>query len=182
MAYTITLIRHAEKGHENVHLSETGKLRAEYLVDYFGYDILNICGRFHKVFAQRQHHKDTSDRSVETVEPTCRFTGIDLDDSFTKREIHGLAKSVESEDGCVLICWEHEQLPKIAQLLGLPSGLNWNLNPYSKKDEDQFDITWVIDRVSGHWRLRTFRQFDIEHGIKTWRSRAEEEMFSCMFS
>lgn len=129
----IILIRHSEKNRSGVHLSHQGKIRARYLVEYFN----TLCQRnpICAVFAQKQHSAKSSNRCVETITPLCQSLGISYDDSCLRKEIKKLVVKIKRRNdppsNTILICWEHRELPKIAHYLGLPSRLDWSLDPFN---------------------------------------------------
>src|SRR3954467_6533291 len=60
-----------------------------------------------------------SQRSLETITPLATKLGIKIDTSFKKGQEKDLVKKVLARPGIVLICWQHEVIPEIAnRILG----------------------------------------------------------------
>ena len=92
-----------------------------------------------------------SRRPLETVTPMAERLGLEPLTIFTKGEEQALVRDALSRDGVVLICWQHEDIPKIGNLIvgnGTTVPQNW--------PEDRYDLIWVFDRSDSSW---TFRQF-----------------------
>lgn len=70
---------------------------------------------------------------------------------FTKGEEQALVRDALSRDGVVLICWQHEDIPTIGNLV-----LGNDTTVPQSWPEDRYDLIWVFDRRGDSW---TFRQF-----------------------
>ena len=77
-------------------------------------------------------------RASQTVTPLTLAGGIRLDSSFAVGEESDLAAEVSRQDGVVLVCWEHHNIPLIISALGLsdPAASKW--------PDDRFDLIWVL--------------------------------------
>ena len=93
------------------------------------------------------HHSDSL-RPQQTVTPLAEKLGLRLNTDFPKGDEAALVRAATTIGGVVLIAWEHEAIPEIAQLVlggnqGIPQ--HWPGN--------RFDLVWVFDRPdqSGMW-------------------------------
>jgi PHP family Zn ribbon phosphoesterase len=61
------------------------------------------------------------ERPYETVEPLAEELGLTVDTSCDKTDEKCVKDAVEAYDGDgnILICWEHDELTKIAEKLGV---------------------------------------------------------------
>jgi len=61
------------------------------------------------------------DRPSETVLPLSQSLGLEVDTSIGRDDVKHVAKAAKKYDGPgnVLICWEHGELVKIAEALGV---------------------------------------------------------------
>jgi len=92
-----------------------------------------------------------SRRPVETVTPMAGRLGVEPVTAFTKGEEELLVKDVMARSGTVLICWQHEDIAAIGNLIvgnGTTVPQTW--------PENRYDLIWVFDRTAERW---TFRQF-----------------------
>ena len=92
-----------------------------------------------------------SRRPLETVTPMAERLGLVPLTNFTKGEEQALVRDALSRDGVVLICWQHENIPTIGNLIvgndnTVPQ--NW--------PEDRYDLIWVFDRDRNAWAFRQF--------------------------
>lgn len=156
----IIFIRHGEKTkRDDVNLSPLGYKRAEKLVEYFiNSKSIPIPD---KIIAMKQSHKESSNRSYETVQPLAKHLNLKISDHYTREEIKEIAEYIkehESKNSVVLVCWEHSCIPKIVEkLLNLKHELNWGLDPESDEDTDNFTAVWVLE----DYKLSVYKQADI---------------------
>jgi hypothetical protein len=81
-----------------------------------------------------------SQRPQETITPLGQKISVSIDTDFLKGDETDLVNDAVSQDGIVLICWEHEAIPGIAnQILG-----NNTVAPQTWPG-DRFDLVWVFD-------------------------------------
>ena len=92
-----------------------------------------------------------SRRPLETVTPMAERLGLEPLTIFTKGEEQALVRDALSRDGVVLICWQHEDIPTIGNLI-----LGNDTTVPQSWPEDRYDLIWVFDRSGASW---TFRQF-----------------------
>jgi hypothetical protein len=92
-----------------------------------------------------------SRRPLETVTPMAERLGLVPLTIFTKGEEQALVRDALSRDGVVLICWQHEDIPTIGNLV-----LGNDTTVPQSWPEDRYDLIWVFDRSGDSW---TFRQF-----------------------
>lgn len=95
-----------------------------------------------------------SKRPVETMAPlAAKLLGRKPDTSYWKGEEAALVAAAMASDGAVLICWQHEAIPKIADLI-IPQP---NAIPQAWP-EDRFDVIWVFDPPAKPGQPWTFSQ------------------------
>jgi hypothetical protein len=92
-----------------------------------------------------------SRRPVETITPMAGRLGLAPVTKFTKGEETLLVKDVLARSGCVLICWQHEDIPAIGNLIAGPGAGVPQAWP-----ESRYDLIWVFDRKDGAWHFRRF--------------------------
>jgi broad specificity phosphatase PhoE len=164
----IMVIRHGEKpgeptdepglmtpnGPENEKaLTATGWKRAEALVGLFD----PIDGKFadplletpQTLFASADSDATKSLRPEQTITPLAEALNLPINTEFTKGEESELVEAAKQAAGAVLIAWQHEAIPAIADLI----------RDGDKKDVPQhwpghtrFDLVWVFDlEDNGKW-------------------------------
>ena len=157
----IIFIRHGEKA-KGKHLSDKGYLRAIYLADY----IFHPFGVFkipQMLYIMELKNEKKSVRCFETMKPT-----IDKGISYRmipRANTESFAKSLLKDiHDTILVCYEHERILDILNILGIPVNA-WGFEPESGKDDNTcFDATWVVNIVGGSKTLTVYKQFDIRHG------------------
>jgi phosphohistidine phosphatase SixA len=151
----IILLRHAEKpaDPEDSHLSPAGVKRAERLVSFIMKDpAMSRFGSPVAVFASQTTKHDNGQRSQETVAPLARALKLQVQTPFRSKDYAALAKLILANSAyagkTVLICWTHEEIPKLASALGVkPRPPKWK--------DSVFDKVYVISYQSGKATLAT---------------------------
>lgn len=93
------------------------------------------------IYASKPLKHNGSRRPVETVMPIAEKLGIRINSNFPKTALESMLEDVFLCDGAVLICWQREYIPKIANyILG-----NTTTTPRFFP-ENRFDLVWVFDR------------------------------------
>jgi hypothetical protein len=157
-ATKIMLIRHAEKPsnsppphgvtiegvRETESLTVRGWQRAGALASFFAptngsfQDPALAAPQF--LYASKPTKRNGSRRSMETITPLAERLAIRINTNFSKLEGEHMVEEVFLCRGVVLICWQYEFIPKIANyILG-----NKTTSPQSWP-EDRFDMIWVFD-------------------------------------
>lgn len=89
-----------------------------------------------------------SARSVRTLQPVADVLQLPISLDFTLDDEPALARAAAALDGCVLIAWQHERLPRLAAALaGAADGLP------AEWPTDRYDLIWAFDRTGGGWRF-----------------------------
>lgn len=92
------------------------------------------------IFAAGTGHHSHSLRPKETVTPLADKLGVTLDTTWLKGQEQEMTTAVMAQGGIVLVCWEHQDIPGIAnQILG-----NDTTAPKSWPGS-RFDLVWVFD-------------------------------------
>jgi hypothetical protein len=156
-ATKIMVIRHAEKPHGNVHgVDSNGVKNAEELI-VRGWQRSGALVRFFKprkgkfsdplleipktIFASRVGPHSKSLRPQRTVLALADKLELSLDLRFAKGGEVDLVKAALGAAGPVLIAWEHEAIPAIANLI-----LGDNTTCPQQWPDSRFDLVWVFDR------------------------------------
>ena len=92
---------------------------------------------------------------METITPLAEKLGSEINLSFARFEYESMIREVVSRKGVVLICWQREYIPAIAQeILG-----EEKIAP-AVWPEDCFDMIWVfdLDRRSSRYKFKQVPQ------------------------
>lgn len=138
----IIIFRHAEKPEVGNGLSAIGQNRAHMLPIYFDTnEILSEFGKPIAIYAAAPIKANKSIRSIQTVISLATHFNLQINECFTKKNIHDLVENILGNPlyvgHTVVICWDRAGIPTIARLFGaLESPVIW--------EADVFDRTWVI--------------------------------------
>jgi broad specificity phosphatase PhoE len=168
---TILIIRHAEKPEGAIQgvtlggatdkesLTVRGWQRAGALASFFGSsDDRPLPEMIYASGAEKHRRGDDSkvgsksERPGQTVSVLAAKLKLSVVDTFSKGQEPELVAEVSTRNDTTLICWQHEDIPKIASLiLGTSKGF-----PSSWPD-DRFDVMWRFAR-QGAGQAWTFTQ------------------------
>ena len=100
------------------------------------------------LYASKAKRQNGSYRSMETITPLAEKLATRINCNFTRAETAEMLADALACGGVVLISWQHEFLPQIAnRLLGdeTTAPQNW--------PEDRYDMIWVfdLDPEAGHY-------------------------------
>jgi broad specificity phosphatase PhoE len=157
-ATKIMLIRHAEKpdddsdtrgvtqkgerSHES--LDVRGWQRAGALTTLFapsnGHFQNASLARPQFIFASKFLKSKGSKRPIQTITPLADKLGIKINDDFTRSDFESMLEEAFLCKGVVLISWQREYIPEIAQLI-----LDDKKIAPREWPEDRFDLVWVFD-------------------------------------
>ncbi len=90
-----------------------------------------------------KHHSKIhshSRRPIDTIKPLSQRLGLKINTDFTKEDYKAMVKNVLTEEGTVLISWEHELVPALSNHI---TG-NKSTVPQDWPD-DRFDLVWIFD-------------------------------------
>ncbi|KAH6661575.1 putative phosphoglycerate mutase family protein [Halenospora varia] len=141
MSPIIYLIRHGEKpsklpnGEDANGLSAKGVERAQGLRQVFGKDsVYNI----QYILAEHPKKDGSRDRPYETILPLSQDLGLDVNKSIDRDDVKAAAEAAKAYTGPgnVLVCWEHGELAKIVEKLGVKEKVVY--------PSDRFDIIWMV--------------------------------------
>ena len=104
------------------------------------------------LYASKPIRRNGSRRPVETIMPLAEKLAIRINTHFSKLETEQMLDEVFLCDGVVLICWQYEYIPKIANYI-----LRNNTTAPQHWPEDRFDMVWVFDRIAESTRYQ-FKQ------------------------
>ena len=172
-ATKIMIIRHAEKPADDgpitgvsqaglqdpEELTVRGWQRSGALIRFFapakGLFASSLLATPDVIFASGVAKHSKSLRPQHTVLALADFLGQQLDLSHTKGEEDLLVADALSKNGSILIAWEHEAIPAIANRITGDS----KTCP-QKWTEDRFDLVWVFVRGSAakHWSFEQVPQ------------------------
>ncbi|AJX31047.1 hypothetical protein [Burkholderia oklahomensis] len=96
-----------------------------------------------------------SERPIDTITPLAHKLGLAICDTYTKGQEKELAEAAVASKGSVLIAWQHEDIPAIAD--AIPLGKD---TVPQKWPDDRFDLVWVfdLDAASGKYRFNQVPQ------------------------
>ncbi len=169
-AVKIMVIRHAEKPpgdpppygvtlegeREKESLTVRGWQRAGALADFFaptnGLFSDPSLARPQFLYASKPTKHNGSRRPVETITPLAEKLAIRINSHFPKPETEDMLEEVFLCAGVVLICWQQESIPKIANYI-----LGSETTAPQDWPADRFDMVWVFDRDTAAARY-SFRQ------------------------
>lgn len=106
-------------------------------------------------YASKPLRRKGSRRPMETIMPLAQKLKLKINTSFPRFDYKSMIEDVVSRSGVVLICWQREYIPEIAEeILGKK-----NVVP-SEWPEDCFDMIWVfdLDRRSSRYRFKQVPQ------------------------
>ncbi|WP_234124648.1 phosphoglycerate mutase family protein [Clostridium hydrogenum] len=165
----IIFIRHGEKENsdgsvQEVDLSFNGYKRANELPNFFKNHLPNNISKPDVIIAMKQKNSKHSNRPIETVEPLSKAFNIPIIANYKQSQINQAVEDINKfgKDKVVLVCWEHQYLVKIAQLLGAPVN-SWGYNPQAKKDDGKnYDAIWVITKINDtKAELAVYKEFSV---------------------
>jgi hypothetical protein len=107
------------------------------------------------LYASKPTKRNGSRRPIETIAPLAEKLAIRINSHFPKLESEDMLEEVFSCAGVVLVCWQHEFIPTIANdILG-----NKTTAPQDWP-EDRFDMVWVFDKdpATGHYSFQQVPQ------------------------
>jgi len=93
------------------------------------------------LYASRYIKSKGSRRPIETIMPLAEKLALGINSNFPRFEVEGMLEEAFLCNGVVLICWQREYLPRIADyILGDKTAAprHW--------PEERFDVVWVFDR------------------------------------
>jgi hypothetical protein len=158
----VMIIRHGEKpdsSHAGVgfdgrpagngSLTQVGWDRARALVEVFA----PSGGRFRPglerpalIYAAGANEGGSGERARETVMPLAQRLGVTVNTEFGKGEEHALAARIVTQPRPTLICWQHGEIPAIAEAFG-----SLTPSPPAAWPSRRFDVIWTLTARGGGW-------------------------------
>ena len=157
-ATRIMVIRHAEKPtndapvygvtaegkREKECLTVRGWQRAGALAHFFApahrsfpHPVLTVP---HFLYASKPTKREGSRRPMETLVPLAEKLDLKINTEYRKVDTAEMVDEVLSKTGVVLICWQYEFIPKIANFI-----LGDRTTAPQEWPDDRFDLVWVFD-------------------------------------
>jgi hypothetical protein len=107
------------------------------------------------LYASKPLQRKGSRRPLQTITPLAEKLSLPINWHYERNEIEGMVEEVFSCRGVVLMCWQREYIPEIANyILGTKNGIPqvW--------PEDRFDMIWVfdLDPRAGKYRFKQIPQ------------------------
>ncbi len=148
----------AAGSHDSNELAVRGWQRAGALVRFFappdGHFSHPALAQPTALFACAPADHCQSVRSQHTISTLAEYLKKTLNSSYAKGQEQAVAKAAVASDGVVLIAWEHDMIPDIANsVVG-----NQTTCP-QKWHDSRFDLVWVLD-ANGHsgWKFTEVAQ------------------------
>ena len=143
----VVILRHAEKAPKGDFLDQKGRERAAALAPFFiGSEWVFQFGTPISIYAQRPDKEHSSQRPIETMNPLANALNIQINTQYTRelfpQMVTEILLSQKYEGKMVLICWEHDDIPDIARMLGAAEA------PKKWKSK-AFDRLWILKFVNG---------------------------------
>jgi hypothetical protein len=139
---------------DNSSLSQIGWERARALANIFdpptGHPRPGLA-RPTLIYAARATDQGDGERTRETVTPLAQRLGIPINTDFGKGHEAAMAAEISSRPGPTLICWQHGEIPALAEDFGylIPT-------PPHTWPDDRFDVIWTLTATGD--RRWTFAQ------------------------
>lgn len=118
----------------------------------------------HVIFACAHTDNCKSLRSEHTVLLLAQYLNKKLNLQYTKKQEKAIAKDATGSDGVVLIAWEHEVIPDIANAI-----VNDESTCPQKWHDSRFDLVWVLDAQHSGWKFTQVDQMvlpgDVTHVV-----------------
>ena len=92
-----------------------------------------------------------SRRPLQTITPLAAALGLTPVTAHAKGEEVTLVADALRRTGVILVCWQHQKIPKIGNLImgdAVTVPQSW--------PEDRYDLIWVFDRSGRAWSFRQF--------------------------
>lgn len=135
----VVIIRHGEKPENGNNLSCQGFNRSLQLVK-----VLNAkFGVPSAIFVPSvgSGKKTKTARMFQTITPFAVKYNLPVNSNYDEEDYKDIARDVTARTGTVIMVWEHNTIPALAQALGVKKEMNW-------KGSD-FDSIWVINFKNG---------------------------------
>jgi hypothetical protein len=87
-------------------------------------------------------------RTRQTLAPLARRLGLSVNTNFGKGEEGALVADVISRPGPALICWQHGEIPAIAEAFGDVSP-----TPPSEWPDERYDLVWTLTASTQGWNI-----------------------------
>ncbi|MDN0075074.1 hypothetical protein QU481_09225 [Crenobacter sp. SG2303] len=102
------------------------------------------------LFAAAVAKHSKSERPEDTITPLSQKLATQIDSRYTKGQEAAVAEAAVASDGVVLICWQHQDIPTIANAI-----LDNQSTVPQKWPGERFDLVWVfdLDQNSGAYRF-----------------------------
>jgi hypothetical protein len=158
----IMIIRHGEKPDKSSpgvdingnpagksSLTQVGWNRARRLVEVFDPSTGSLrpgLARPTVIYAAGATDAGEGERTRETVAPLAQRLRIAVNTTFGKGDEDAMAAQITSASGPTLICWQHGEIPAIADAFG-----SLTPTPPDTWPDDRFDVIWTLTAHERGW-------------------------------
>ena len=132
----VVIIRHGEKPVDGDNLSHRGLARAMALPEVLNKVMPTPPDFTYVPCIGTDKDQTTRVRMMQTVLPYAVLYNLTINSDFAPDEIKGLTKQLRRQRGTVLLVWEHHNIVKIAESLGIEEPQQW--------PDDDYDSIWTI--------------------------------------
>jgi len=80
-------------------------------------------------------------RMYQTILPFAIKYNLDINTKYDVDDVKGLAESIKTQQGVVVVVWEHGRIGKLVNALGLAEKEKWS--------DDDFDSIWIVSYKNG---------------------------------
>jgi hypothetical protein len=138
----VIIIRHGEKPATGGDLLvPQGVCRADALATAFPAQF----GAPTAIFAMNPNDEDGSMRPIQTVTPLARVLHLTIDHDYTRKQFSQLVSAVMSQNGLVLICWEHKAIPDLVSAFEDAGWSPGSATVPTKWSGSDFSSAWILD-------------------------------------
>ncbi|MCF6765134.1 hypothetical protein L3V82_05070 [Thiotrichales bacterium 19S3-7] len=137
---SVYIIRHGEKSTTTSQLSCAGLNRALQLSQVM-YQMIHQASKIYVPTLEAKNGVTKHARMFETAVPYAVAHDVDINSSYSDKEYSDVVKSVNQQDGIVLIVWNHTAIAGLAEAFGVKNPPKW--------EDDDFDSIWIINPKTG---------------------------------
>jgi hypothetical protein len=100
------------------------------------------------IFASGSNSDGEGARTRETIAPLAEHLGVTVNTDFGKGDESAMVAKVLAQPGPTLICWQHGEIPAIADSFKTVSP-----TPPSTWPDDRYDVIWTLTKTATGWNF-----------------------------
>jgi hypothetical protein len=110
------------------------------------------------IYAARSNNGGEGARTRETVAPLAQRLGITVNTSYGKGDETALIAEVASKLGPTLVCWQHGEIPAMAQAFGSVTP-----SPPGEWPDNRYDLIWTFTATPHGWAFAQIPELVLPH-------------------